>query len=224
MDLDAGAVELQLEGGLAEPVERLGDVAGRLREHRLERLEELEMEAREPRAPLGEDGPRHLRELARQHERPAHLVRRHPGGGGERLGHEPGERSLAELAEDQPHQEILLLAGRADEEAGEEAASFGRGAGAGRGGDAPEGRVHLAQGERGLGGGGLRHGAPQGGAAQADPPLAQVAGEEGHGDVDLLGGEPPQEVAQRGGLLQAGSGLRDPAGGGDEVGEAHGSS
>src|SRR4051812_33326071 len=221
VDLDAGAVELELQRGLAQTVERLGDVPRRLREHRLERPEELEPEAREPGPALGQHGPRHLRQPARQHERPAHLVRRHLRRGGQRLGHEAREGPLAELAEDQAHEEILLLAGGAGEKAGEEPAALGRGAGAGRAGETLEGGVHLAQGERGLGGDRLRHGAPDDGAAQADPPLAELAGEEGHGDVDLLGGEPPQEVAQRGDLLQAGSGLGDPAGGGDEVGEAH---
>ena len=53
VDLDAGAVELELEGRLAEPLERLGDVLRRLREHRLEGPEELEVEAGEARS-----GPR----------------------------------------------------------------------------------------------------------------------------------------------------------------------
>ncbi len=215
---------LSFQGGLAEPLERLRDVLRRLREHRLEGAEELEMEAGEPRAALGEDGFGHRRQLPGQHERPAHLVRRHLRRRGEGLGHQPGEGPLAQLAVDQAHEELLLVASAAGEEAGEEARPLGGGSGAGDGADPLESRVHLGQGERGLRGGRFRPGVAHGGAAEADPPLAQMAREEGHGDVDLLGplsAEPAQEIPQSGGLLQAGSGLGDPAGGGDEVGEAH---
>ncbi len=223
VDLDAGAVELQLQRRLAEAVERLGDVPRRLGEHRLEGAEELEMEAGEAGPPLGEDGARHLRQLAGEHERPAHLVGRHLRRHGEGLGHQPGKGPLAQLAVDQAHEEVLLVAGGAGEEAGEKACPLGGGARAGGGGDPAEFRVHLDQGERGLGGGRARNGIAHRGAAEADPPLSEVAGEEGHGDVDLFDAKPPQEIAERGDLLQARSGLRDPAGGGDEVGESHGS-
>src|SRR5947199_210203 len=76
VDLDAGAVQLQLEGGLAEPLQGLGDVPRRRGEHGLEGAQQLEAETVEPGPPLDEHGPRHGRQLAGEHERPAHVAGR----------------------------------------------------------------------------------------------------------------------------------------------------
>ena len=58
--LHAGAVDLPFEGGGAEQRERRGDVVGRLREHRLQRAEQRDREARRgpPRLRSARPGPR----------------------------------------------------------------------------------------------------------------------------------------------------------------------
>ena len=54
--------------------------------------------------------------IARQHHRPAHLARRQPGRLGDRLDHHPLERALAQLADQQAQQEVLLGLGRPPEQ------------------------------------------------------------------------------------------------------------
>lgn len=219
--LDACAVELELQRGLAEPLQGLGDVARRLGQHRLEGTEEAEMEVVEPGPPFGEHGLRHGGQLAGQHEGAAHLVGRHLGRRGERFGHEPGESSLAQLAEDEAHEEALLLRRGAGEQAPQEARPLRGRARPGHRSDALERGIDLADSQRRLGRGAPRQRVAHRRAAQADPPLAEEPGEPGDGGIDLIRSQPPQQVGEGGGLRGAGAGLGDAAGGGDEVGEAH---
>ena len=77
--LDAGAVELVLERGLAErAAERLLEAVGRLREHRLHRAEELEAEAARARAPSESAA------AATAPRSPASMGARRTGAGGRR--------------------------------------------------------------------------------------------------------------------------------------------
>src|SRR5260370_639759 len=78
--------------------------------------------------------------------------------------------------------------------------------------------------EPGRRGGAGGAGGGEGGGPQADPALARLAGEVGDRDLDLLGGRPPQELGEGGDLLAPRARVGDAAGGGDELGEAHGRS
>ena len=51
-----------------------------------------------------------------QRQRAPHLGRRHPGRARDRVGHHAGERALAQVAEQQPHEQLLLGRGRAREQ------------------------------------------------------------------------------------------------------------
>jgi hypothetical protein len=60
----------------------------------------------------------HRPQLAREHDCPPHLLRRHARSSGDGLDHHSLERALAQVAEEQPGQEPLLGLGRAPEEGG----------------------------------------------------------------------------------------------------------
>ena len=51
-------------------------------------------------------------EVAAQHHRAAYVGDGHAQRAGERLVHHPFERTLTQLADDQPDQKVLLFAGR----------------------------------------------------------------------------------------------------------------
>src|SRR5204862_321950 len=55
-------------------------------------------------------------EVAAQHGGPADVCDRHRRRLRDRLGHDPGQRPLAQVAEDQRHKELLLLRRRAPEQ------------------------------------------------------------------------------------------------------------
>ena len=123
VDLDARAVELPLERRLAEPRERLGDVLGGLRQHRLHRPEQLDRKPREPGRALAE---RRLR--PRPRDRPpasprGALARPAARPPGDRLDHHPLERALAQLADQQAQQKVLLGLGRPPEQLPQQAAA-----------------------------------------------------------------------------------------------------
>ncbi len=116
VDLHAGAVDLPFERGFAELFERGVEVRGRLREHRLERTEELHGERSEGGGPAPGRCARHLAEVSAHHRGTPHVVAVYPERGGEGVRDESLERSLAELADRDPQQELLLFAGSASEE------------------------------------------------------------------------------------------------------------
>ena len=59
-------------------------------------------------------------EVAAEHRGPAHDVDRHLGRRGDGVGHDPGERALAQPAGEQPPDEVGLGLGRPIEEVGEQ--------------------------------------------------------------------------------------------------------
>ena len=99
MDLHARAVELVLEDGGAERLERVVDVLRRAREHRRERLVERQPKALEPGATFRQRGARDRCQAARQHAGPAHVGGRNVGRRRDRIRHDALERALAQLAE-----------------------------------------------------------------------------------------------------------------------------
>ena len=99
--LDASAVELPLDRGRAGEPERLGDVRGAGRQHRLDRVEHGEVHPLERGRSLCEREHRRAAEVARQHRGAAHEGEGHAGRLGDGVGHDARERALAEPAGEQ---------------------------------------------------------------------------------------------------------------------------
>jgi hypothetical protein len=201
------AVELPLEGGLAERREGLRRIRRALGEHRRDRLADPEPEPREPRRALAERGHRDRREGAGEHRGAPDL------GGGERrcprdrLDEHALERALAELAQDEPGEEVPLLRARAGEERAEATPPLG----AARPEDRGEDPVHLRDLERRRPGRRRRRrvGAADRGWPEPDPALGQVPREPGGHDRPLFRGEVGEEVGERPHLLEPSAGARD---------------
>ena len=222
MHLDTGAVELVFERGFAELGQGFGDVGRGLGEHRLDRPEQLDPEAREPRSSVDERGPRHGGQVAREHRSTAHQVGLEPGGPRHGFGHESLERPLSQLADQQPEQEFLLVPGRAREQLAQQAVlRLGR-ALAGGVGEALELGVDLGELYGRCSGRALGPHSLEGGVPDADPSLPGGAREKGDRGFDFL----RSGLLQRGGeqvdLREPAARLGDAAGGLDEVVEAHG--
>jgi hypothetical protein len=177
-------------------------------------------------------------EVAGQHAGPSEHGRRYLGGFGHRLSHDPFERSLTEAAGEQVADEVHLSRGCPGEEVVDELRPGAHRSGASRAGELGEGAVELRDGD-GVGGSllvlvtdragfsgrsvtrmdGLWAGrvGPASGdrlrkcrPADPDPPLAGFADEEPDGGLDLVRGQPPQQIGQRGDLGRAGRCGRHP--------------
>ena len=168
MHLQPRAVELPLDARPGRCARwRVVDVAGRLGEHRLDRSEHREAEAREAGAALGERRCGHRRKLAREHHRPANVCCRDLGRPRDRLDHDSLERALPELAVERPAEKPLLGRRRPSEESQQLVPALCLRAGAGGRSDTPEGSVDLENLEGGAGGGWRQ--AAKGGPAHPDP-------------------------------------------------------
>ena len=117
MHLDARAIHLPFECDLTrKSLERLIDVVRRLREHRCDGRHHLELETLQSRRAGFESRPRDGAEIAFVHGGAPHFRQRHAGDGRDRVDHDADERALPQLAHQQPHQKLLLLAGCAPEQ------------------------------------------------------------------------------------------------------------
>ena len=125
VDLHPGAVELPLHRRRARVAQRLGDVGGTGGEHRLDRVQHGEPDGLEGLATVGQREHRRAAEVAREHRGAADDVDRDPRGGGDGIGHHPGQRALAELAGEQPADEVDLGLGGAGEEIREQCLAGG---------------------------------------------------------------------------------------------------
>ena len=98
----AGAVELPLHRRRPDRAERLVDVGRGRRPASAARTRRPEADRGDAAAPSGRARrARGAAEVARQHRRPPHRRSRHLRGPGDRLGHHPVERALAQLPADQ---------------------------------------------------------------------------------------------------------------------------
>ena len=114
--LDAGAVQLPLDGRRAGRGERLGDVGGRRGQHRLDRPTRRHGDRRQRRLAAGQRRLGSAAEVAGHHRRPAHAGHRDGGGLGDGVDHHAVERALAHLAAEHAPQEVLLRLGGATED------------------------------------------------------------------------------------------------------------
>ena len=123
MHLHARAVDLVLDRRATEPCDRVARALGGLREHRLHGPEDLERERREPRRAVGQRRARDAARITAQHERSAHRRRVDAAGLRDRLRQHALERSLPQLADQEPREELLLVGGRAGEQRAQNALS-----------------------------------------------------------------------------------------------------
>ena len=217
--LDAHAVELPLDRGRLDLLQRRLQRRRGLGEHRLHRTPDLQVEAAEPCGALRQRGLGDGGQVAREHRRPAHGGRLDPGGGRDGVGDDAGERALAQLAAGQ-HREEALLVGRGAREQPRELLPAHR-AGAGPRGrlDARERAIDLgdlqARSSRG------RRQVAQGRPADAGAALAQLARQVADDERDLVRRRAAQAVRERRDLGQPRARGSDCGGGGDELGEQH---
>ena len=176
--------------------ERLRDVGGTGREHRLDRVQHGQPDGLEGLAALGQGEHRRAAEVAREHRGAADDVDRDPRRGGDGIGHHPGQRALAELAGEQPADEVDLGLGGAGEEIREQCLAGGLRPRTRRAGQLGEDPVDLEDLDRGLGGG-LDVLPVRRSPAHADATLARRAGEEPDRDLDLVGVQRAQELGER---------------------------
>ena len=120
VDLDAGAVELPLHRRRAGVAERLGDVGGAGGQHRLDRVSTASRTASSASRALVQRQRGGAAEVAREHRGAPDDGERHVGRLGDGVGHHPGQRALAQLAGEQPADEVRLGLGGAREEVGEQ--------------------------------------------------------------------------------------------------------
>ena len=202
VDLDPDPVELPLDRRALEALHGLGDAAGGGGEHREDRPEDLEADLAQALLTAREREPGGRREITREHQRAARQRPRDAGRLRDRVDHEPGEGALAELAGEEPLDEIRLRLRRAAEQVGEIfPAPHGR-AGARHalnGGDRP---IQVFDRDRRL----LRGGAldpVDRRVADSHPALARHARQETDSRGHLVRFEPPQQVRQGRDLLGA---------------------
>ena len=112
MDLQPRAVELPVDRGRPGPGERGRDVGRGAGEHRRQRPPDLEPDRRQAGAPVAQRDRRDGGEVAVQRQRPPQLAPGQPGRPRRGVGHDARERALAEVAQQQPHQEVLLRRAR----------------------------------------------------------------------------------------------------------------
>ena len=120
-----------------------------LREHRRDGREQREREAREAGGAFAQRGARDRAEAAAYIAARRTSADRHAGRGRDRVDHHALERALAQLADQQADEELLLVGGRAREQAPQRLRAACRGAGAAHRRDVREAAVDVADREPG---------------------------------------------------------------------------
>src|SRR5690606_38939612 len=211
---DGGAGVVATELG-----ERAGEVGGGGGEHGSDRLEDRGPELLEGRGAAGERGAGDGTGERAEHRGAADRRDRDLGGVRDGLDEEGVEGALADLAEDEAAEVLLLGLGEGAEQGGHGGGPAGLRPGTGKRGDALELLVDLRGGERGGGGG--RREVGKGAPADAGAALADAAGEVGGDDVDLVGLRLAERRREERALLQPGARGGDGGGGLGDAREEH---
>ena len=220
VDLDAGAVELELEGRRpAVLLEDLVEVVPEFRHHRFDRGQEPEALGREPRRPVGEGDLRDAPQVPEEHMGRPHGLRAHARRVRDRLEHHALVDADPHLAEDALQEDLLLLAGGLAQEALEEPEAGPDGLGPARGRDPLERALDVEDHERSrveAGLAGRPEGLLEGGPADVQRLLVRLRkdapdrDQDGGGDLvprdaaEELGDQPPFLEPLRRGLEAAG--------------------
>ena len=222
--LDPDAVELAVHDGAPAPD---GPASGR-RRHLGPRPRASAAPAGPPRGrsppapatPPGQRGDRSGPGMPGEHHGAAHGGLGHVGGGGDRLEHHAVEGPLAQLAGDQPAEEVLLGCSRLGEERLHRGGPRRGGADAAQGSHGLQPAVH--HGQRQGGRGGRRGQRPEAAPAHADASLREDPGEVGRGRGHLLGSRRTQGAGQRLDLRGARPGGGGGRGHGHQLAQEHG--
>ena len=217
--LDARAVHLPLEGHLAWQLrECVRHVDRGLRQHRRHGREQLESEGPQPRDPACEGCLRDRAEIGCIHRRSPHLARSDRGGRADRLRHDTRQCALAQLTDQQLHQEMLLRRRGAREQLLQGLGTPRARAGAPQVGERTQPAVEFPQCQGGFVGRVLSR-ALQGRIAQADAALRNLAREVVRGERDLGRFERPQQSREFADFRAAGTARADALRTGDQGGE-----
>ena len=108
MHLDTRSIELELEARLLHPREHALKAVRWLGEHGENGPEQLDREARQPGAARVERCAGHFGQVSRQHRGPPHFARLDSSGRCNGLDHQTFGSALAQLAPDEPREELLL--------------------------------------------------------------------------------------------------------------------
>ena len=104
--------------------QRARDVGRRLREHRRDRLHQRQRELARPVCAFGQHGMCDRDDPVRDHRRLPHGRRRQRCRRGDGVDHQRFERALAQLAQQEPHEEVAFLVGCACEQLREDAGAL----------------------------------------------------------------------------------------------------
>ncbi len=212
VDLHACAVDFVLERRVAELRDCVSDALAGLGKHRPDRPHQLHDERVErgwTGVARGQRGARHRSEIARQHGRPP------DAGGIDLCGPRDGveqhafERTLAQLAVEQPSKEVLLVAGAPAEQRPENPCALGGRSLSGELDQRPEGVVHFQDLERRLFGWGSVRCRTDRRVPHANPAVPGRAREERDGRLDFPFVEPRQEIGQPANLAETAARLRN---------------
>ena len=221
VDLDPRAVELPLDRRRVDLRERRGDVRGGLGEHRLQRPADRQAQGREPRLAVRQRDRRHRPEIAAEHERPPHRGELHV-----RAAFATASVITPASAPWRRSPDISRIRKGCSASPARPMSSPSR-----RRRSATEpGPAHAPiAGERGVDRADRQVRGPVAGVgrvaqrrpADADLPLAQLAGQERDARGYLLGRHAAQRRGEVGDLLAARGRPPDDTGGFDEVGQEH---
>ena len=220
--LNARAIELPLERGVADAAERILDVVGRIGEHRLHRPHQLHAEARQTGVALDEGGVGDLRQLAGHHRgAPDQRRRQARARARRRRSSTPSSAPCRSSPVSSRTRNDCSSAVTRANRSRKQRRLLDRRPGAGRLRDALEQGVDLAEIDRGGLGGGDDAGAGHEAPAETDAPLPQRAGEKRDGNGDFVGIEPAEEIGEPADLVESAADRGDGVRRLDQVREPH---
>jgi hypothetical protein len=219
--LNTRAIELVFERRLTERGERLVDARCGFGEHRLNRLERAQQKLRQLGVAIDDGGVRDGREIARQHAGAPNPRGRNARRARDGLDQHPLERALSELAEQQAHEEVLLVGRRPAEQPTQDLGAGTRGSGASRSRQTIECAIDVRDLEVGRSRGRqVAHGR-QLGAADADPALTHAAAQKRDDDDQFVGRHSPEQVGKPADLVETPGRRANLAGNGHDFRQAH---
>ena len=195
VDLDAGAIQLPFERGLIlQLCESRIDVVGRLRQHRLHRLEDLNAEPGEAVFAADQGRPGHRSERASHHDGSSYGGARDVRGLCHGINQHGFERALPQLARQQTDDEVLFGAGGSPKERAELFEARRRCAGSLYRSDVREGVIEIDQVQAGRFGRRRVLRCPERRVSDPDASLTRLAGQQANRRFYLVWGETAKQI------------------------------
>ena len=219
MRLHPRTVELPLQRRFPQLRHRVADVLRGLRQHRKDRLEQLHTKAIQSGGGLPERSSRHWCRPACDHGCPPDYCEWQPAGSRNSFQHQPFQRALAQLAEQQSPQERLFLGGRAREQLCQQALTLRRAGWSGCARDPFQGSVGIGKLKRSTLGNGAGRDLREYRRADAKFALANLTGQKQNPERCFLGRESLDAIRKGGNFFSPAAGMADALGSGGEFGE-----